>query len=239
MNKKLSFYLILLALSIVIVLLFVYTRYSVDQQSERVVSPTSTSPSTTVNEIREPVDVFEGEQNNYSDPQFADRIFNETLGTLYGFTRYPDLGGTGGDIWSLHGIQKEPPPWKITYQSDQFGAAARALASFSPDNRYLAFRTRWNYGIADYDFRFMVFDLVSGQTITVGAPSPMKDVLQNEQSLYLESYEWRDNTIQMIWYPLTPEKVGDDIQLFRTTPKQLWRYDLQTQEYTFVKALEE
>lgn len=231
MYKKLIFVTLLLVVPLTLFLYFQY--YSVQKDD---ISP---SEITTAGEIRESVNVFEGEQNRYSSPPLANPIVNESLGTRYGFTRLPELGGTGGEVWSLYGIQIDPPPRKITYESDQFGAAARALTSFSLDNRYLAFRTRWNYGIGEYDFRFMVFDLVDGQTITVRPPLSMRDILQKDQSLYLENYEWQGSAIQMIWYPLTPEKVGDDILLFRTTSKQLWQYDLETREYTFLREVKE
>lgn len=233
MNKKTYFYPFLLVLGIVIIISFVYVRNFADQQSDGVVSPapTTTDVETGTKEIRESVNVFEDEQNRYSNPPLADQIVNKPLGTRYNFTRLPELGGTGGEVWYLS-EHIDGPPWSTLKKFDQFGAVARALTSFSPDNRYLAFRTRWNYGIGEYDFRLMVFDLVSGETITVRPPPSMRDILQNEQSLYLENYEWQDNAIQMIWYPLTPEKVDDNIQLFRTVPKQLWQYDLEDKAYT-------
>lgn len=239
MNKKTYFYPFLLVLGIVIIISFVYVRNFTDQQSDGIVSPTSTTTDieTGTKEIREPVNVFEGEQNNYSDPQFAYPIVNESLGTRYGFTLLPELGGTGGDVWSLHEIQTDPPPWKITYESDQFGAVARALTSFSPDNRYLAFRTRWNLGLAKYDFRLAVFDLQNGETIIIQPPEGQPGGFIYP---YIESYEWEgNNKMNITVYSVESEYISEENKhnYYRVTPKKLWQYDLETREYTFLREI--
>ena len=91
------------------------------------------------------MNVFEGERSRYSVPALATPIENIDLNTIYGFIKNPELGGTGGEVWTLAEIQGTPP-YKQIKQFDQFGAAAIVLISFSPDNHYLAFRTRWGIG---------------------------------------------------------------------------------------------
>ncbi len=53
----------------------------------------------------------------------------------------------------------------------------------------------------------------------------------------IESYEWsNDNSLKVIFY-----FVGyfNDSKYYRISPKEIWRYDLNTKQYTFLQTLPE
>lgn len=201
-----------------------------------------TPPTVEIKPIHVPVNIFEGEKHGYA---IATPLENKSLGTGYVFTEHPELSGAGpNDAWTVSEIKDIPPPSKVTKKSDVFGAVAIAHISFSPDNRYLAFRTRTVLGAGAYAFTLIVFDLQSGETIHVNAPpklSSYKGGLGWETFPYIESYEWNGSKLNMVMYTIKfvydfDTKIDEYL---RIEPKQFWQYDLSTNQYTFLKNIDE
>jgi len=231
MKKTISFIILLIVLSVILPPVVRYVYYAFHP----IVVPTQAYPSKT---IRVPVDIFEGERHGYA---IATPLENKSLGTGYVFTEHPELSGAGtNDAWTVSEIKDLPPPSKVTKKSDVFGAVATALISFSPDNHYLAFRTRNVLGAGAYAFTLIAFDLQNGETIHINAPPELMSY-KDAKFPYIESYEWNGAKLDIVMYTVEMVYIPkpETIEYFRIEPKQLWQYDLSTKQYTFLKNIDE
>lgn len=191
--------------------------------------------------IHVPVDIFAGERNDSTNPPLADPIVNKVLKTRFSFnaTEQNLTDGTPNEKWILvEGIDGRP--WTDLKTFDVFDASAIARISFSPDNRYLAFRTRSEFGAENYFFGLIVFDLQSGKTTEIDFPPPLKK-FESGRFPYMDSYSWDGSKIDIIMYVVTSvnNEQTKDFDRFRTESKQLWQYDLVSQQYTFIQTLPE
>ena len=161
---------------------------------------------------------------------------NDITGDEFGFAEHPEISQQGRNgAWTVSKMIHNP---QSLITSDVFGAQAIALISFSPDNHYLAFRTRSAIGSVAMEFDLVVFDIQSGKTIQIYAPEKLATYIGNTEP-YIESYEWTGSKLNMVMYTIEYQLNSNVVEHFRVNPKQLWQYDLTSQAYTFVKYLEE
>ncbi|MFH1198399.1 MAG: hypothetical protein V1720_22040 [bacterium] len=89
-------------------------------------------------------------------------------------------------------------------------------------------------------FTLIVFDLQSGETIHINAPSELMSY-KDAKFPYIESYEWEGEKLNMVMYTVKMVYIPkpETIEYYRIEPKQLWQYDLSTKVYTFLKNIDE
>jgi hypothetical protein len=129
---------------------------------------------------------------------------------------------------------------KVTVDGKEAGTAQtdlQTLFSFSPDNKYFGFRTNCTYGATSFGHSLTVISLVSGTMMEIRSPHAER----NPSNDALESYTWHGDTIDVVSYLVTPEYTEQPAKLtyYRTTPKELWRYDLSAKQYTLLETLPE
>ena len=98
-------------------------------------------------------------------------------------------------------------------------------------------------------YKGQAFDLQGGETIRVLPPEGQsKSYPKGCNPIcytfpYIESYEWTgSSTIEMVSYIAEVESYDEKKgghTYYRISPKQLWQYDLESREYTFLRELEE
>lgn len=246
MKKSILFTTLLIVGAVAIPLAIDYTYRSFNP----IITPI---PTPVKKPIRVPINIFEGERSENSNPPIGDLIINKSLNTVFGFTMHPELSQQGrNEAWTVSEHINGPPWTTLKDFKDPFGAVAIALISFSPDNHYLAFRTRAVLGAAVYSFVLVVFDIQDGKTINISAPDGLlsfKGGLDETERFgwetfpYIESYEWNDSKLNMVMYTIKYvnyfDKKTNALEYYRIEPKQLWQYDLILKQYTFLKNLDE
>ncbi len=62
-----------------------------------------------------------------------------------------------------------------------------------------------------------------------------------ESNEVIESYSWHGDALDIVSYRVTPEYTEQPAKLtyYRTSSKELWRYDLTTKQYTLLETLPE
>ena len=182
--------------------------------------------------LKIPVNMFAGEMSNWSDPPLR-TIVNEKTKKWYSFKEIPELAGaTGNYVWKLQ--ESDPESQASRYLIEEVGFAGVALLSFSPDNKYFAFRTRWRLGASDFVFDVYVVNLETGEHIVIPPPRQPEGVLPISLA-YMETYEWAVNALNIVFYIVKRIDEG----YLRTANKELWHYDLESGEYTFLREIEE
>lgn len=238
--KKLITFAFLLIIGGLIAFVAIQYTHRPSSSPKITLSPTvSSTPSQ--KPIHAPVNIFEGERHEDGHPPLATQIVNESLNTVFSFTMHPELSNGGvNDAWTLAEHINGPPWTTLKDFKDPFGAVAIARISFSPDNRYLAFRTRTVLGFGVYAFTLIVFDLQSGKTIHVNAPLELSSY-KGATVPYIESYEWNGTKLNMVIYTVEMVYIQkpETLEYYRIDPKQLWQYDLVSKQYTFLKNLDE
>ena len=187
------------------------------------------------------------------------------------------------------------PFYEIHINGESIGEAGGYLLAptFSPDNRYLAFRSMWISGCAGTCFGSGIYVVNLVDKTMVQIPSPRKTTDYSGPSTVLEinnavvePYGWDGNIMKIVFYysgysypredtyalctdGIDNERDGatdlidDDCMAFRgpefrsattsqspalvipfgkhyrLSPKELWRYDLNAKQYTFLGTLPE
>lgn len=128
----------------------------------------------------------------------------------------------------------------------------QALLSFSPNGKYFGFRTQYGYGATAFGHILNIINLTSGTVTNINAPyktgreypkSRINLRVGDVANLYgdIESYSWHEDAVDVVFYFVTSEynESANQLTYYRATPKELWRYDLNTKSYTFIKTLPE
>lgn len=111
-----------------------------------------------------------------------------------------------------------------------------SMGTFSPDNRYFSFRSRYEYGAGSRGFIIYVIDLKETEVIRLTEAMRRKDYISDEHSRawkitqFIESCEWEgNNTLKLVAYLMASE--GDKQENYRITAKATKYYDLVDNEY--------
>jgi hypothetical protein len=116
---------------------------------------------------------------------------------------------------------------------------------FSPDNKYMAFLTQGVCGgfCANYDLH--IVDIANATMFAAHPPRKISDFPGNATPYvyvipYI-SYEWnQDDSLSVTFFFVGDILEGrDNITEYRISPKELWRYDISTNKYTFLQTLPE
>ena len=101
-----------------------------------------------------------------------------------------------------------------------------SMPSFSPDEKYFAFRTRYDMGCAGAceSTKLSIVDLSDLKVANV-APQDKSDLR------YIESYTWNlsNHSVDVVSY-------GINNDLFRSTSKNIWACDLTSENCTLLKS---
>ena len=206
--------------------------YITEEESQNSDSNTSSEKDTSL-KISVNENIGAGEMSVWSDPPLR-TIVNEKTKKWYSFKEIPELAGaTGNYVWKLQ--ESDPESQTSRYLIEEVGFAGVGLLSFSPDNKYFAFRTRWLLGAGEFVFNIHVVNLETGDAIIVHPPRQPEEEVTTISLAYMETYEWAVNALNIVFYTV---KLTDEGYL-RTANKQLWRYDLESGEYTFLREIEE
>ncbi len=189
------------------------------------------APSSTA-QILIPVDLFAGERiSGHSD------LINSSTGTEITFRELTD---------ELH--RGRSPSYEVSENQNRIGEANGYLMMpiFSTDGRFLAFRSMWVTGCAGtcFDSSIYVVNLIDRAMIQIVPP--------REQTAYtgsvripegevnnaiIEPYGWDTDSLKVLFY-YSGFSMQDNKD-YRVGPKELWRYDLTTKQYTLLETLPE
>ncbi len=192
--------------------------------------PTSSVPSSTV--IHALVDIF-GNETNFT--RLTSPFVNTSTKVAISFKKVDT--GTRNLAADIYVDQV-----KVNGKYDEVGGQGESLFSFSPDNKYFAFRTRWQSGCCASDFGIYVIDLTAKKIIEINPPQREQDYSgQKEsptQSIFplIESYGWDNGALKITFYFVG---FSSDEKYYRISPKEIWRYDLTTKQYTLLETLPE
>jgi len=113
------------------------------------------------------------------------------------------------------------------------GGAGASLFSFSPDGQYLALRAIYRSGAFQSTFELNVIDIMNEKIIRIQLP-------QGKLDAFIESYTWtKDDILMVVLYPVTVDTSNKNPVTYRESPKEFWRYDINTKKYTFLQTLPE
>ena len=63
---------------------------------------------------------------------------------------------------------------------------------------------------------------------------------QGKLDAFIESYTWtKDDILMVVLYPVTVDTSNKNPVTYRESPKEFWRYDINTKKYTFLQTLPE
>jgi hypothetical protein len=148
------------------------------------------------------------------------RVLVSTSGLLEEKVSFPIKNAATGDVISSANATTtaQNPNSSISLNKKKIGEVTEysSMASFSPNNKYFAVLQTLNEGCAGGCLGFYIFvvNLRSGAAQTL-QPQPAS------HDEFVESYTWDgDDVLDVVSYPVSGS--------YRTSPKQLWRYDLTT-----------
>lgn len=148
---------------------------------------------------------------------------------------WPIVNATTGDSISIQGTNQEAqnPSSYIYVNQKKVGVVGGYLSmpSFSPDNKYFAIQETFDEGCAStcLSFDISVINLEKG-TISTIQPNPI--------DAYIDSYTWDDdNALDFTSYSISASTTGNITNYYRTSPEQVWQYELTTGNYTLVNNL--
>lgn len=155
-------------------------------------------------------------------------VFVSVAGLLGNNIEFPVTNTTTGDIISVKdtGTEAQNPSSYIYLNNKKIGEiwGYSSKSSFSPNNKYFAVLQAMDEGCAGgcIGFNIPVINLSTGSMVTLQPqPAPYDE--------FVESYSWDgDSAINVISYPV--------LNSYRTSPKQLWRYDLTTGSSTLIST---
>jgi glycopeptide antibiotics resistance protein len=126
----------------------------------------------------------------------------------------------------------------------QAGGQGLSMFGFSPNGKYFAFRSRSVLGCAAMcqDREMYLIDLETLEVKFLSTPSLGEGNAVNKDREYsdveevIDNYSWMDDSeMDITAYAVG---LGTD-NLYRITPKQVWRYDLTTGMFTLLRTLPE
>jgi hypothetical protein len=147
--------------------------------------------------------------------------------------------------------QSRNPVYKLLVDQEEAGetmAQDILQPTFSPDESYFAFRTMSVCGATCLDFNVIAVDVSDNTLTTIRSPRKEKDYAGERSGLgytinpFIDSYTWEsDHVLNLIFYFVgTTYHEEDRSETYeRVSPKEVWQYDLTTNEYAFVKTLPE
>jgi hypothetical protein len=141
-------------------------------------------------------------------------------------------------------LQGKNPTWKALV-NDKFIGEVSGLSfsqfSFSPDNKYFAFKAILVGGCAGrcHTFIIYVINLEKKEIIEISSPRKSNEYSGPEKedgfpiSGFIESYNWNGDSLEVISYFIAfikneETKQGDYIRL---SPKETWQFDLLSKKY--------
>jgi hypothetical protein len=203
-------WIIVIVVSIVVLVAVLYIFSILNQHPTQTVTQNTTSsqalstPSSSAT-INVPVNLSFGESDVLNHP-----IINTSTGATISFISNTN-NQTVNEGWIVSLDDKKLGP--ITGQTV-------ALASFSPDNKYLAFRVSYNIVQQNIGYNLVIINLTSGAIVGIGT---------QPQGAFIESYTWNsDDTLSVVSYPVSFSIMGSQVEYYRTAPKQTWQYDPTT-----------
>lgn len=124
-----------------------------------------------------------------------------------------------------------------------FGGKYVSGGSFSPDNKYFAFRTTTVCGANCNSYNLYLVDLDSAKISQVKNPRTNKEFIGDasqyvfhEAEPFIESYSWdASHTLNYIFYFIGVEPSTG--ATYRISQKEEWRYDGQTNKSIFVRTI--
>lgn len=115
---------------------------------------------------------------------------------------------------------------------------AIAMSTFSPNNKYFAFRSRVDQGAGSYSHEMYVVDLSRSRVFSLHLPVVKEADTANHgkyQTIdsFVQSYAWgSSNDIQVVMYAVGSNQTG----AYRITPTETWDYNLTTGSSTLINA---
>jgi|SRR5690348_3548086 hypothetical protein len=236
MNKK-----PLLLFLLIVVVCGVFASYLLARQHGSMAIPTTQTDAISATAIiREPISIPAG-QSLGRLPPFSDTSTGATV-TFKEFSTgsrnpsaYVYLNGEKidqGDYINVNG-QNVRRIIEVGGEGSDF--------DFSVNDKFFAFRTQWQSGCCALDFAIFVLDINNKVIFQINPPKREQDYHGPKesptQSIFpvIESYEWnKDSSLILTFY--FAGYFNDD-KYYRISPKEIWRYDLSTKQYTFLKNL--
>lgn len=162
---------------------------------------------------------------------------NDKLGKLYVFVDIPEFRGvTGNASWDL--LESDLNGNNIILTGVRSGGKRVQNFKFSPQKKSLGYITDWNFGGAGLVNKreLVLYDLVDKKTYIISPPRNVKEYIQVNNipipkadiiNNLIGEYKWIDEeTIEFIRYFAEGFK--------KISPEEIWRYNLDTEEYTFI-----
>jgi hypothetical protein len=179
------------------------------------------------------------------------RILTDTtvnIGLLKSFNSSPiSFTSTKGDVIKFIGaIEKARNPGSNLYINDTKVSTVDGQGvlenSFSPDNKYFSFKTRSICGAGCENTTLYITYLLDKKSTVVLPPRKQKDYLGDTSKYvdkvakpFIESYSWDKDALKITFYFVGVDKV--DGKSYRISEKQIWNYNLQTNQYTLIETI--
>ncbi len=125
----------------------------------------------------------------------------------------------------------------------EVGGESISMPSFSPNNKYFAFRSQQHLGASESDFAIYVINLKDATEAIIR--SPREEYAGDQSRLghlvmpYIESYAWDgDNAVDITFYFVA---TGSDEggKYYRISPEEIWRYDFINKSYILAETVSE
>lgn len=236
MNKKaiLSVLLVIALCGIAAYYLFAHRLYS----SQTVSSAPTTQPSASSTvPVCIPVDVFDNAKN-ISGLSFVDTSTRATVS----FGKVVINDGSALGAVDAYVNNKRVGEVQTGFES---------LFAFSPDDKYFGFRTQYQYGASGFGDQLRIVNL-SANTMTVVQPpqiearnypkSKFNPQISDTSTLSprIESFIWDGDGINVTFYFVVSGEYNpktNKLPYCRVSPKEIWRYDLTTKQYSLLRIL--
>jgi hypothetical protein len=238
MNKK------IVLLVVAVVVCGTAASYLIVRQHQTLQTVPAPQPSPTASSaaVHEPMNVLAGGQNYGSLPPFV----NTSTGATVTFKEYSTGANNLGAYVYLDGEKIDKGDYILVNGQNvrktlEVGGEGSDLG-FSPDNKFFAFRTRWGSGCCASDFAIFVMDIGHKTISQVNPPRREADYSGPKESPtqsifpFIEEYTWDNDALRVTFYFV---EFSSDEKYYRVSPKEIWRYDLATGQYTLLETLSE
>jgi hypothetical protein len=120
----------------------------------------------------------------------------------------------------------------------QFSALEISQPVFSADNKYLVFQTRSVCGAECGDFDLYLVNVLNNQLSNIKPPRNKEDYTGNKSTVdvispFIDSYEWINSSkLKITFYFVQSDS-------YRISQKEVWQYDIKTNQYQLMETLPE
>lgn len=178
-------------------------------------------------------DIFGGEKLQYFSEDTPLIFKNTSAGVTVSLKGSSYKGNKGPNIVSLG-----------QENIGQVEGAGLLSPSFSPDNKYFAFREVDALGTSFDSFNISFVDLINKKVLFVNPPKKFKDYPFKSNYIgydifpFIESYSWDGaDDIQLVFYFVGTDESNNES--YRISQREVWGYNLPTSKYSLIKTLPE